>query len=327
MGDTGPQLGMVGLGRMGSNLVRRLVAGGGTAVVTDVDPAVGDALADEIGDGVTAASSTSALVESMSTPRAIWVMVPADVAGDVIEELAALVDPGDVIIDGGNSDWRNDGPRAEALGGRGVHLLDVGTSGGVWGLDRGYCLMVGGPDEAVAALAPVFDIISPPLGSVERTSGRTGAPTPAEQGWLHCGPNGSGHFVKMVHNGIEYGLMAAYAEGLNLLDHAEPYGFDLDVPAVTEVWRRGSVIGSWLLDLTAAAYVADPELSSFQGVVSDSGEGRWTLEAAVDLGVPAPVLAGALFSRFSSQGEQHRANQILSAMRSQFGGHVEPDAS
>ncbi len=208
----------------------------------------------------------------------------------------------------------------------GIAMLDVGTSGGVWGLERGYCLMVGGPDEAVATLSPVFDVLSPPADSVERTPGRDGGLSPAEQGWLHCGPNGAGHFVKMVHNGIEYGLMAAYAEGLNLLEHTEPYGFDIDLPAVTELWRRGSVVGSWLLDLTAAALVADPELAGFSGVVSDSGEGRWSLEAATDLGVPTPVLAAALFSRFSSRGEEAVANKVLSAMRSQFGGHVEPPA-
>jgi len=322
----GPQLGMIGLGRMGANLVRRLVAGGGDAVVFDTDPAAATALADELGDRVRTAATVADMVAAMPAPRAVWVMVPASAAGTVVGLLAAELDPGDVIIDGGNTDWREDAARAIELADRGVQLLDVGTSGGVWGLARGYCLMVGGEDEAVTRLAPVFDILSPATDSVPRTPGREGGPTPAEQGWLHCGPNGSGHFVKMVHNGIEYGLMAAYAEGLNLLGHTAPYGFEVDVPAVTEVWRRGSVVGSWLLDLTAAAFAADPELSRFEGVVSDSGEGRWALEAAVDLSVPAPVLASALFSRFSSRGEEVLSNKILSAMRNEFGGHVEGTA-
>jgi 6-phosphogluconate dehydrogenase len=318
-----PQLAMIGLGRMGANLVRRLVAGGGSSVVYDTDPAVAVALADELGDAVTAAATLQDLVAAMSAPRAVWVMVPASVAGDVVADIAALLEPDDIVIDGGNTDWREDAPRAIELAARGVDLLDVGTSGGVWGLERGYCMMVGGTDAAVQRLAPVFDVLSPAADSVERTPGRSGPSVPAEQGWLHCGPSGSGHFVKMVHNGIEYGLMAAYAEGLNLLDHTDAYGFDLDVPAITELWRRGSVVGSWLLDLTAAALVKDPELAGFQGVVSDSGEGRWSLEAAVDLGVPTPVLASALFSRFASRGEETVANKILSAMRNEFGGHVE----
>ena len=322
----GPALGMIGLGRMGANLVRRLVAGGGTAAVFDTDPAVAVALAEELGAAVTPAATLDELVGALAGPRAVWVMVPASVAGTVVGQVAALLSPGDVVIDGGNTDWREDAPRAAELAEAGIAMLDVGTSGGVWGLERGYCLMVGGPDEAVATLSPVFDVLSPPADSVERTPGRDGGLSPAEQGWLHCGPNGAGHFVKMVHNGIEYGLMAAYAEGLNLLEHTEPYGFDIDLPAVTELWRRGSVVGSWLLDLTAAALVADPELAGFSGVVSDSGEGRWSLEAATDLGVPTPVLAAALFSRFSSRGEEAVANKVLSAMRSQFGGHVEPPA-
>ena len=321
-----PELGMVGLGRMGANLVRRLVRGGGRSVVFDTDPAVAAALTEELGSGVRAASTLAELVAALPTPRAIWVMVPASVAGAVVAEIADLIDPGDVIIDGGNTDWREDGPRGAALAERNISLLDVGTSGGVWGLERGYCMMVGGAEEAVLQLRPVFDILSPPADSVERTPGRDGDLTQAEQGWLHCGPTGSGHFVKMVHNGIEYGLMGAYAEGLNLLGHTAPYGFDVDIPAVTELWRRGSVVGSWLLDLTAAAFVADPTLDGFTGVVSDSGEGRWSLEAAVDLGVPAPVLASALFSRFSSRGEETMANKVLSAMRNEFGGHVESSA-
>ncbi|CAB5068860.1 MAG: decarboxylating 6-phosphogluconate dehydrogenase [Actinobacteria bacterium] len=321
-----PELGMVGLGRMGANLVRRLVRGGGRSVVFDTDPAVAAALTEELGSGVRAASTLAELVAALPTPRAIWVMVPASVAGAVVAEIADLIDPGDVIIDGGNTDWREDGPRGAALAERNISLLDVGTSGGVWGLERGYCMMVGGAEEAVLQLRPVFDILSPPADSVERTPGRDGDLTQAEQGWLHCGPTGSGHFVKMVHNGIEYGLMGAYAEGLNLLGHTAPYGFDVDIPAVTELWRRGSVVGSWLLDLTAAAFVADPTLDGFTGVVSDSGEGRWSLEAAVDLGVPAPILASALFSRFSSRGEETMANKVLSAMRNEFGGHVESSA-
>ncbi len=321
-----PELGMVGLGRMGANLVRRLVRGGGRSVVFDTDPAVAAALADELGSGVRPASTLAELVAALPAPRAIWVMVPASVAGAVVAEIADLIDPGDVIIDGGNTDWREDGPRGAALAERKISLLDVGTSGGVWGLERGYCMMVGGGEEAVLQLRPVFDILSPPADSVERTPGRDGDLTQAEQGWLHCGPTGSGHFVKMVHNGIEYGLMGAYAEGLNLLGHTAPYGFDVDIPAVTELWRRGSVVGSWLLDLTAAAFVADPTLDGFTGVVSDSGEGRWSLEAAVDLGVPAPILASALFSRFSSRGEETMANKVLSAMRNEFGGHVESSA-
>ncbi len=321
-----PELGMVGLGRMGANLVRRLVRGGGRSVVFDTDPAVAAALTEELGSGVRAASTLAELVAALPTPRAIWVMVPASVAGAVVAEIADLIDPGDVIIDGGNTDWREDGPRGAALAERNISLLDVGTSGGVWGLERGYCMMVGGAEEAVLQLRPVFDILSPPADSVERTPGRDGDLTQAEQGWLHCGPTGSGHFVKMVHNGIEYGLMGAYAEGLNLLGHTAPYGFDVDIPALTELWRRGSVVGSWLLDLTAAAFVADPTLDGFTGVVSDSGEGRWSLEAAVDLGVPAPVLASALFSRFSSRGEETMANKVLSAMRNEFGGHVESSA-
>ena len=318
-----PRLGMIGLGRMGANLVRRLVAGGGTAVVYDADPSAATALAEEQGGSVTAAATLDDLVAQLPSPRAIWVMVPATVAGEVVADLADRLDAGDLVVDGGNTDWRQDAPRAAELATRGVELLDVGTSGGVWGNERGYCLMVGGTAEAVARLTPVLDVLSPEPDSVPRTTGREGPAVPAEQGWLHCGPSGSGHFVKMVHNGIEYGLMAAYAEGLNLLGRTDPYGFDLDVPAIAELWRRGSVVGSWLLDLTAAAMVKDPELSGFQGVVSDSGEGRWSLEAAIDLAVPTPVLASALFSRFASRGQELPANKILSAMRSEFGGHLE----
>ena len=321
-------LGMVGLGRMGSNLVRRFVRSGGNAAVYDTSPAPGAALRDELNgetgrDAVVAAATLAELVAALPTPRIVWVMVPAGVTGRVIEDLSPLLSAGDTIIDGGNSDWRHDRERAESLARAGIDFLDVGTSGGVWGLERGYCLMVGGPDAAVARAAHILDVISPDVDSVARTPERTGPVAAPENGWLHCGPNGAGHFVKMVHNGIEYGIMAAYAEGFNLLGKASAYGFDINEGDVAELWRRGSVVGSWLLDLTASAYVKSPELSEFSGVVNDSGEGRWTLEAGVDLAVPMPVLASALFSRFSSRDEGHRANQLLSAMRNEFGGHVE----
>ncbi len=318
-----PTLGMVGLGRMGSNLVRRYVDGGGSAVVTDHVPQVAVSLAKELPDSVTPADDLAALVAAMDAPRVVWIMVPSTVTGDVISDLAPLLDDGDILIDGGNSDWRDDRGRAESLAERGVAMLDIGTSGGVWGFERGYCMMVGGPADAVAHVSGILEILSPDTDSVDRTVGRTGELTPAERGWLHCGESGAGHYVKMVHNGIEYGLMAAYAEGLNLLDNSRPYGFDVDVPAVTELWRRGSVIGSWLLDLTASSFATDPDMTRFSGFVNDSGEGRWTLEAGVELGIPMPVLASALFSRFSSRGAARGANQILSAMRNEFGGHIE----
>lgn len=325
-----PPLGMIGLGRMGSNLIRRVVRAGGTGVVHDTSDAAGTALRDELAaegfeGAVTVAGDPADLVSHLSGPRIVWVMVPSQFAGDVIDRLAQHLEPGDVVIDGGNSDWRHDRSRAQKLAESGISFLDVGTSGGVWGLERGYCLMVGGDDAAVEAAAPILEVIAPDADSVERTTGREGDLVPAEHGWLHCGPTGAGHFVKMVHNGIEYGLMAAYAEGINVLGAAQEYGFDIDGAAVTELWRRGSVIGSWLLDLTASALAADPELSSFSGQVNDSGEGRWTLEAGVDLGVPMPVLSAALFSRFSSRGNAHPADKILSAMRNEFGGHVESD--
>lgn len=325
-----PPLGMIGLGRMGANLIRRVVRAGGSGVVHDTSDTAGPALADELAaegfeGAVAVAADTADLVSKMDAPRIVWVMVPSQYAGDVIEGLAEHLDAGDIVIDGGNSDWRHDRPRAEKLAESNIFFLDVGTSGGVWGLERGYCLMVGGEDEAVATAAPILEVIAPDADSVVRTTGRQGDLVPAEHGWLHCGPTGAGHFVKMVHNGIEYGLMAAYAEGINVLGAAEEYGFDIDAAAVTEVWRRGSVIGSWLLDLTASAFAADPELSAFSGQVNDSGEGRWTLEAGVDLGVPMPVLSAALFSRFSSRGNAHPADKILSAMRNEFGGHVESD--
>jgi 6-phosphogluconate dehydrogenase len=334
------QLGMIGLGRMGANIVRRLMRDGHTCVAFDVDPAAVTALEKE---GATGSTSLGDFVKKLTQPRAAWVMVPAgEVTGETIEELASHMDPGDMIIDGGNSYYRDDIQRAANLSDRGIHLVDCGTSGGVWGIDRGFCLMIGGEDDIVEHLRPIFSTIAPGMGSVPRTPGRTGAPAPSEYGFLHCGPNGSGHFVKMVHNGIEYGMMASFAEGLNILHNAnagkriaggdaetapmeEPefYQFDIDTTAVAEVWRRGSVIESWLLDLTAAALVQSPGLSEFAGRVSDSGEGRWTSIAAIDEGVPAPVLTASLYSRFASQGTDDFANKILSAMRKGFGGHDE----
>jgi len=323
------ELAMVGLGRMGGNLVRRVSAAGHDCVVFDVDP---DKVTSLEKEGAAGASSVGELVAKLSAPRAVWVMVPA---GEVT---------GDVIIDGGNSSYRDDIARAAALREKGIHYVDVGTSGGVWGLQRGYSLMIGGDDVAFSRLQPIFEAIAPGVDAAARTPGRQGEPTTAEQGYLHCGPNGAGHFVKMVHNGIEYAVMAAYAEGLNILKNANAgavertadaetapladpeYYRDLDLAAVTEVWRRGSVIASWLLDLTAAALVASPTLEEFSGRVSDSGEGRWTALAAIEEGVPAPVLATALFARFGSRDLDHFANQVLSAMRQQFGGHAEKPA-
>ena len=339
------QLGMIGLGRMGANLVRRLVADGHSCVVFDLDANAVASLAAEH-DAITAATDLADLVARLEVPRAAWVMVPAAYAGATVMDVAAHMDRGDVVIDGGNTYYRDDVDRAEVLAGRGIDYVDVGTSGGVFGLERGFCLMIGGPDEVVERLSPLFRTIAPGIGDVERTPGRTGAPAPAEQGWLHCGPAGAGHFVKMVHNGIEYGIMAAYAEGLNILRHAgvgreqrdadaettplrDPkyFMYDIDEAAVAEVWRRGSVVASWLLDLTAAALYADPDMSTFAGRVSDSGEGRWTSLAAIDVGAPAPVLSAALFQRFTSRGEADYADKLLSAMRKQFGGHDEKPAS
>jgi 6-phosphogluconate dehydrogenase len=337
------QLGMVGLGRMGANIVRRLLRDGHSCVVFDLDPAAVKALEN---DGAVGAGSIEDFVEKLSEPRTAWVMVPAgEITGKTIDGLAEHMAPGDTIIDGGNSYYRDDIHRAAALAGRGIHLVDVGTSGGVWGLDRGYCLMIGGETDVVARLNPLFLTIAPGLGTAERTPGRTGEPDTAEQGFLHCGPNGSGHFVKMVHNGIEYGMMASFAEGLNILRNAdagkhaiesdaetapmaEPefYQFDIDTTAVAEVWRRGSVVGSWLLDLTAAALFESPGLDGYAGRVSDSGEGRWTSIAAIDVGVPAPVLTSALYSRFASRGLDDFADKVLSAMRKGFGGHDEKKA-
>ena len=334
------QMAMVGLGRMGANMVRRLMRDGHECVVYDVRPDSVAALAE---DGAVGAGSLQELVAKLTPPRAVWMMVPAGFTDDTIDQLAKLLEKGDVLIDGGNSYYRDDIERAEKLESAGIHYVDVGTSGGVHGLDRGYCLMIGGAPEAAALLDPIFRTLAPGLGSAERTPGRAGEPTTAELGYLHCGPTGAGHFVKMVHNGIEYGLMAAYAEGLNVLRHANIgkttqesdaetapirdaqryYSYDFDMPAITEVWRRGSVIASWLLDLTAAALVESRELAEFSGRVSDSGEGRWTVAAAVDEGVPANVLSASLFTRFASRGEADYGDKLLSAMRKQFGGHAE----
>jgi len=331
---------MVGLGRMGANMVRRLMRDGHRLVVYDVDP---DAVSELAGEGAEGASSLQELASKLSAPRSVWVMVPAgEITEKTIEEVAAVLEPGDAIVDGGNSYYRDDIRRAEMLRERDVDFVDCGTSGGVFGLERGYCLMIGGPDRAVERLDPVFASLAPGVESAERTPGRSGDPSPSENGYLHCGPNGAGHFVKMVHNGIEYGVMAAYAEGLNILENAdagkvqreadaetapleqpEYYQYDIDLPEVAEVWRRGSVIGSWLLDLTAAAMRESPDLAEFAGRVSDSGEGRWTSIAAIDEGVPAPVLTTALYERFSSRGLDDFADKVLSAMRKQFGGHDE----
>ncbi|WP_407359015.1 decarboxylating 6-phosphogluconate dehydrogenase [Microbacterium sp. LTA6] len=333
------QLGMVGLGRMGANIARRIMRDGHDCVAYDVNP---ESVAALVADGATGATSLADLVASMSAPRAIWLMIPAGFTGGVVDELAALLDPGDILIDGGNSNYRDDVRRAAALRERGIDYVDVGTSGGVFGLERGYCLMVGGPDAAVSTIDPLLQTIAPGSGEIPRTPGRDGELAPEERGYLHCGPAGAGHFVKMVHNGIEYGIMAAFAEGLNILENAdagireaehsaevapleEPefYQFDIDTAKVSELWRRGSVISSWLLDLTAAALHANPTLDGLAGRVSDSGEGRWTVKAAVDIGVPVPVLAASLFERFASRDEDRFANQVLSAMRQQFGGHQE----
>jgi len=337
------QLGMIGLGRMGANMVRRLMKGGHECVVYDVSPDSVKALA---GEGAAGSESMEDFVGKLSKPRSVWLMVPAAVVDGTLHELVPLLDEGDAVIDGGNSYYRDDIRRAKRVAESKIDYVDVGTSGGVWGLDRGYCLMIGGPDEAVARLDPIFATLAPGVESAERTPGRTGEPTPAEQGYLHCGPNGAGHFVKMVHNGIEYGVMAAYAEGLNVLananagkakqevdaetaplEHPEYYQYDIDIPEVAEVWRRGSVIGSWLLDLTAQALQESPDLAEYAGRVSDSGEGRWTSIAAIDEGVPVPVLSMALYSRFASRGLDDFADKVLSAMRKEFGGHAEKAAS
>ena len=334
------ELGIVGLGRMGANMARRLMGDGHRIVAYDVNPAAVSELA---GEGAEGAASLQELASKLSAPRAIWVMVPSgEITEQTVEGVAAVLERGDAIVDGGNSYYRDDIRRAAILAEKGIDFIDCGTSGGVFGLKRGYCLMIGGPDGAVGRLDPIFASLAPGVGSASRTPGRSGEPSPSENGYLHCGPNGAGHFVKMVHNGIEYGMMAAYAEGLNILRNAnagklkrqddaetapleqpEYYQYEIDLPEVAEVWRRGSVVGSWLLDLTAAAMRESPDLSDFTGRVSDSGEGRWTSIAAIDEGVPSPVLTTALYERFSSRGLDDFADKVLSAMRKQFGGHDE----
>src|SRR5215813_1704879 len=334
------QLGMVGLGRMGAGIVRRLMKDGHHCVGYDVFP---DAVKALEADGATGSTSLEDFAAKLEKPRAVWVMVPAgDITDKTIASLAEVLEDGDVIIDGGNTHYHDDIRHAHELREKGIHHVDVGTSGGVWGFDRGFCLMIGGEDEVVTRLSPIFASIAPGVDAAGRTPGRSGEPSPAEHGYYHCGPNGAGHFVKMVHNGIEYGVMAAYAEGMDVLQAAnigkstgrvdaentplrDPahYQYDLNLPDIAEVWRRGSVIASWLLDLAATALVQDPALSKFAGRVSDSGEGRWTIKAAIDEGVPVPVLSSALYARFSSRGEADFANRMLSAMRFEFGGHLE----
>jgi 6-phosphogluconate dehydrogenase len=337
------QLGMIGLGRMGANMVRRLLNGGHQCVVFDRSPQAVTELAQEKAVGT---SSLADLVHKLEKPRAVWLMVPAAVVDTSIADLLPALEAGDILIDGGNSYYVDDIRRAKELAPKGLHYVDVGTSGGVWGLERGYCMMIGGEPEVVKHLDPIFATLAPGMGDAPRTPGREKVAGTAEQGYLHCGPNGAGHFVKMVHNGIEYGIMAAYAEGLGVLRAAnvgkqqhtidaettplrdpEHYQYDLHLPDIAEVWRRGSVIASWLLDLTATALLADPALAGFEGRVSDSGEGRWTIKAAIDEAVPAHVLTAALFERFSSRGEADFADKLLSAMRYEFGGHLEKPAS
>jgi len=336
------QVGMIGLGRMGANMVRRLLRHGQTCVVYDVHPAAAEPLVKE---GAIAATSLDEFVAKLAPPRPVWMMVPAAVVESTIDQLAPRLEKGDILIDGGNSYYHDDIHRAAALSGRGIHYVDVGTSGGVWGLERGYCMMIGGEPEVVRRLDSIFAALAPGRDAAPRVPGREKAGGTAEQGYLYCGPGGAGHFVKMVHNGIEYGLMAAYAEGLNILKHASVgkmkhdidaettplrnpdfYQYDLNLADIAEVWRRGSVIASWLLDLTAQALLQSPDLSDFSGRVSDSGEGRWTIDAAIDEGVPATVLSAALFARFSSRGTDDYADKLLSAMRYAFGGHLEKKA-
>jgi 6-phosphogluconate dehydrogenase len=338
------QLGMVGLGRMGANIVRRLMRDGHDCVVYDHTPKHTKQLADE---GATPSGSLEELAQKLDPPRTVWVMVPAGaVTEQVVHDVAGVLSSGDAIIDGGNTYYRDDIRRSKELAERGIDYIDIGTSGGVFGLDRGFCLMIGGPDAAVNRLDPIFKTIAPGVESAERTPKRSGDPDTAENGYLHCGPSGAGHFVKMVHNGIEYGVMAAYAEGLNILknanagkvereadaetaplEHPEYYQYDLDIPQIAEVWRRGSVISSWLLDLTASALQESPDLSGFEGQVSDSGEGRWTSIAAIEEGIPAGILTTALYERFASRGLDDFADKVLSAMRKQFGGHAEKPAA
>jgi 6-phosphogluconate dehydrogenase len=334
------QLGMIGLGRMGANMVRRLVRGGHQCVVFDMSK---DNVAQLGKDGATGTDSLDGFIKALTTPRAVWLMVPAAAVDSMLAQLAPKMQKGDIIIDGGNSYYIDDIRRSKELAKSGIEYVDVGTSGGIWGLERGYCQMIGGPDAVVKHLDPILKTLAPGIGNVDRTPGREKAPPgTAEQGYLHCGPAGAGHFVKMVHNGIEYGLMAAYGEGLNILKHAnvgkkartvdaettplrepEHYQYDFNMADITEVWRRGSVVASWLLDLTAISLLEQPDLARFSGRVSDSGEGRWTLTAAIDESCPAPVLSAALYQRFSSRGEDDYADKVLSAMRYQFGGHIE----
>ncbi len=337
------QVGMIGLGRMGANMVRRLMRAGHECVVFDVHPEAVQALG---GEGAVGAESLGDFVARLSRPRTVWLMVPAAIVDEELNAVAALLDPDDVVVDGGNSHYHSDLRRAAELKPKGIHYVDVGTSGGVWGLERGYCLMIGGEKEVVQRLDPIFAALAPGIGTGPRTPGREKIGGTAEQGYLHCGPTGAGHFVKMVHNGIEYGLMAAYAEGFNILHHAsvgkhppktdaettplshpEWYQYELNLADIAEVWRRGSVISSWLLDLTASALLESPDLSRFSERVADSGEGRWTISAAIDEAVPAPVLSAALFERFASRGEADFADRLLSAMRYEFGGHLEKSAS
>ena len=337
------EIGMIGLGRMGANMVQRLIAGGHRCVVHDVNI---KSVEDMQAKGAAGAKTLEEFVGKLATPRVVWLMVPAGVVDATLEKIAPLLQAGDTLIDGGNSYYHDDIRRAKQLKDRHIHYVDVGTSGGVWGLERGYCMMIGGDVEVVQRIDPIFATLAPGAKAAARTPGRENQPiSPAENGYLHCGPHGAGHFVKMVHNGIEYGIMAAYAEGLNILKHAnagkdkqqmdaettplsnpEYYQYDLNLPEVAEVWRRGSVIGSWLLDLTAIALAKDPSMAKFAGRVSDSGEGRWTITAAIDESVPAPVLSAALYERFSSRGEAEFADRLLSAMRFEFGGHLEKGA-
>ncbi|OLB84259.1 MAG: 6-phosphogluconate dehydrogenase (decarboxylating) [Acidobacteria bacterium 13_2_20CM_2_57_6] len=336
------QLGMIGLGRMGANMVRRLIRKGHDCVVFDRSPQV---VNDLVKENAVGSGSLADLVKKLQKPRALWLMVPAAVVDQTIADLLPYLDAGDVLIDGGNSYYVDDIRRAKELAPKRIHYVDVGTSGGVWGLERGYCMMIGGENDVVQRLDPIFSALAPGTGDISRTPGRENLDGTAEQGYLHCGPNGAGHFVKMVHNGIEYGIMAAYAEGLSVLRSAnvgkregkvdaettplrdpEHYQYELDLKNIAEVWRRGSVIASWLLDLTATALVQDPALSKFAGRVSDSGEGRWTIKAAIDEAVPTPVLTASLYERFSSRGEADFANKLLSAMRYEFGGHLEKPA-
>jgi 6-phosphogluconate dehydrogenase len=333
------QLGMIGLGRMGANMVRRLMRAGHTCVVYDRNQ---DAVKELAAEGATGAVSLQEFVQKLELPRAIWLMVPAGVVDSSLSELTPILSKGDAVIDGGNSYYVDDIRRAKTLREKGLDYVDVGTSGGVWGLDRGYCMMIGGPDATVKRLDPIFKTLAPGIGDIPRTPGRDKTGGTSELGYLHCGANGAGHFVKMVHNGIEYGLMASYAEGLGILRSAnvgkqkqevnaettplrdpELYQYDLNLPDIAEVWRRGSVVASWLLDLTASALIEDPQLAKFEGRVSDSGEGRWTIKAAIDEAVPAPVLTSALYERFASRGEAEFQDKLLSAMRYEFGGHLE----